>query len=98
MRCGEAPNTPVLDDLFLVGATQQDVGLKVGSDMHKHEFSGQTGDETHGRLVDDVKDSADNWGNEGERNWDHKHDFRGTTKPTGHVPPALKVLFLCKAP
>ena len=92
VRCGDAPETPLLDGLFLVGATQQDVGDEIGSVEHDHEFSGRTGDEADGRRSS--REGADNY--TGDPNWQHKHDYRGMSAAVNHVPPARKVLFLCK--
>lgn len=95
VRCGDADGTPVLEGRFLVGATHQDVGEEVGEPTHRHLVSGGTGWEDEGHKTQSPE-GADN--ETGYPNWQHRHTMEFLSVEASHLPPARKVLFLCKVP
>ena len=85
---------PSMDGLFLVGTARLDqVGDKVGSQNHKHKFELRTN--IAGGWRNDRPESADTYPH-GGKNWVHNHMVEGEIEKDEHLPPATKVLFLCR--
>lgn len=87
--------SPNLDKFFLVGTTNLDeVGSQIGSPAHSHSVNIET-DYGIGREVGDPE-AADNVP-DGGINRPHKHKATGTAQEVENLPPAVQVVFLCKA-
>lgn len=85
---------PSMDGLFLVGTASLDkVGDPVGTAKHRHEFELRT-DIARG-WRQDKPEAADQHVTEG-KNWIHRHKVEGQLAETEHLPPATKVVFLCR--
>ena len=84
--------TPDLDERFLIGTNDpKEVGKPIGIDAHAHNFEVFSG---HGRgHYQRPPEGADNGTG---RNWIHRHKVKGVTDGEKHIPPSMKVLFLCK--
>ena len=88
----EGDGTPDLDERFLIGTNDpREVGKPIGIDTHAHTFEA-TSEFQFGKYQR-PPEGADN-GN--GRNWIHQHRVKGATEEKNHIPPSVKVLFLCK--
>ena len=89
--CGQGV-TPDLNGRFLLGTrNHNEIGNPVGEAMHTHPVTITTGYEVEGAFV--TQEGADNHAGP---NWNHKHLAEGETTPSAHLPPSVKVLFLCR--
>ena len=93
--CGQS-STPNMSGHFLVGTAEfGEVGTLVGSATHVHGVRITTGLEFEGaKYSSSEAEGADNY--TGDSNWNHKHVAEGDTRGAEHMPPSMKVLFLCK--
>lgn len=90
--CGEQ-GTLDLNGRFLIGTdNSNEIGGPVGNESHDHSVIIKTGYEVDG--TEDGPEGADNY--TGRANWNHKHMTTGETAVGKHIPPSVKVLFLCK--
>ena len=90
--CGEN-GTPRLDGRFLIGTDQsKQIGEHIGDENHYHSVEIKTGYQVDGKKGG--PEGADNYTG---KNWSHKHMTTGKTAVGKHIPPSVKVLFLCKA-
>ena len=90
--CGEQ-GTLNLQGRFLIGTDKaNEIGNQVGNESHKHSVEIKTGYEVEGTK--NGPEGADNY--TGSPNWNHKHMTSGETDDSTHIPPSVKVLFLCK--
>ena len=91
--CGQ-DNTVNLDGRFLMGTSNwSEIGEPAGTETHQHSVAITSGWEHAGKYMPSPPEVADN--NAGG-NWNHKHQVQGSTHESGHIPPAVKVFFLCK--
>ena len=85
---------PSMEGLFLLGTASLDqVGEEVGESTHGHEF--ELGTNTAGGWREDSPESADTYPH-GGKNIVHRHEVEGNIHEEGHLPPAMKVVFLCR--
>lgn len=92
--CGRAEGTPDLKGRFLMGSGPEDAGTRTGTNRHSHELTGiLTTENVAGRQSAEKRGADDN---QGDDTWLHKHRLAGGTGGADHVPPSLKVVFLCR--
>lgn len=84
--------TPNLIGRFLRGEAADKIGGVGGAEAHKHTFSGRTTYEVEGTRSG--PEGADNF--TGKPNWNHKHDYSGTTSEQSHLPPFYTVVYLIR--
>lgn len=91
--CGQG-KTLKLDGKFLMGTSNwNEIGKEAGKETHRHGVAIPSGWETEGRYTSPPPEGADN---DTGKNWTHRHEVHGETKDTPHIPPSVKVFFLCK--
>ena len=89
--CGE-DGPPDLNERFLIGTNDpKEVGKSIGIDTHVHNFEATTGYQ-FGRAQRPPEGADNNAGT----NWIHQHKVNGVTEEKKHIPPSVKVMFLCK--
>ena len=90
--CGQN-ETLNLDGRFLIGTNDwSEIGDPIGNDTHRHAVAITSGWEHDGQRTS--REGADNY--TGDPNWNHKHQVHGETQASAHIPPSVKIFFLCK--
>ena len=90
--CGQK-ETLNLDGQFLIGTNDwSEIGHPTGNKTHQHGVAITSGWEHGGQRT--KREGADNF--TGDPNWNHKHQVHGETQDIEHIPPSVKVFFLCK--
>lgn len=99
--CGNAQGTPNLNGKFLMGASQEDVEedaeKNVGSSTHQHSVTLLSSPGPEGKYRDPRNGGVEGADNGVGNNWEHQHLVEGDTTIGSNLPPARKVLFLCKS-
>ena len=92
--CGQN-ETLNLDGQFLTGTSNwNEIGGRIGDSTHRHSV-----DTTTGRPERETRGDRIRSGRGDERIYKmggHRHEVDGRTERTEHIPPSVKVFFLCK--
>lgn len=95
--CGGAPDTPKLEGLFLVGGNQDNVATTTGAADHQHPVALLSQYGPGGRARRPAEGGIEGADNGDHDNWEHQHMVEGATATAENIPPAYRVLFLCKS-
>ena len=92
--CGK-DEPPDLNERFLIGTNEpSEIGMPVGSVTHIHSFTATSNREgTPQPIQPRQHEGVDN--GRGTNTY-HQHEVIGETMEKKHIPPSVKVLFLCK--